>query len=86
MVRKKKLYFGFILASLITAITLYFKTNVPITGHPCCFMIADITDTDAHTHNAAKDVNERMLDHYPKKRLPLNNSVSPILPTTIPKL
>ena len=49
-------------------------------------MITDITDTDGHTDNAAKDINERMLDHHPKKDLPLNNSVSPILPTTIPKL
>jgi len=85
MVTKRRLYFGFILASLITAITLYFKTNVLIKGRHCCFMITDITDTDGYTDNAEKDINERMLDHHPKKDLPLNNGVSPILPTT-PKL
>jgi len=86
MATRKRICFGFILASLITAITLYFKTSVLIKGRHCCFMITDITDTDGYTDNAAKDMNERMLDHHPKKDLPLNNSVNPILPTTIPKL
>jgi len=79
MLTKKKLYFGFIVASLITATTVYLTTNVLLTSHRCCSLKPDITD------NTTKDMNEHMLDHHPKKDPPLNNSVSPILPTT-PKL
>ena len=74
MVARKKLYFGVFLASLISVTILYFKTNVLITSHQCCLMDLDITDDD---------MNEHMVDRHS----PLNsNSVSSILPATMPKL
>ena len=79
MLTKKKLYFGFIVASLITATTVYLMTSVLLTSYRCCSLKPDITD------DTTKNRNEHMLDHHPKTDPPLNNSVSPILPTT-PKL